>query len=230
MRKWSPEELPRPAAPGFRPLEAAGRDAGFQPEFGPAADADPLARLTPAERERARQRLAAEVAAAVEARDAECARRREEELRAFGDGLATAIEAQNAAVMQAVARAAADLALAVAARVVRREVEADPEVLARVIEDLLLRLPAGAPLSLTVHPDDAAWLEAQPELRRRLRVGAVQADRRVQRGGCTAVADRREWDATVAGQLSTLGEAVAAALAESAGGEEGEDAPRAVLA
>ena len=185
MRKWSPEELPAATAADFQPL-ALPEAVAFAADFGSDRDRDPLAGLTPAQRERARQLLAAEVEAALKARAGESWQRREDELRALGDGLAASLAAETAAVLQGVARAAAELALAVAERIVRREVALDPATLARALEDLLLRLPAGAPLAVTVHPDDAAWLESQPELRQRLRIAQVHPDRRIERGGCRA--------------------------------------------
>ncbi len=171
-----------------------------------------------------RARIAQEVEASLRAREDDRWRRHEEETQAFAHGLAAALEAETQAVLEGVARSAADLALIVAERIVRREVVADPAIVARALEDLLLRLPASAPLTVTVHPDDAAWLDDQPDLRTRLRIAAVQPDRRITRGGALAVADRREWDATVNGQLATLAEAVEAALAGASapGGGSGD--------
>ncbi len=225
MRKWSPEEFAPPASGGgFSPLGpgAGGAPArGFRAEYGPCADADPLATLAPAEQAAVRARIAQEVEASLRAREDERWRRHEEETQAFAHGLAAALEAETQAVLEGVARSAADLALIVAERIVRRAVAADPAIVARALEDLLLRLPAGAPLTVTVHPDDAAWLEGQPELRTRLRIAAVQPDRRMTRGGALASADRREWDATVGGQIAALAEAVDAALAGAAAPEGG---------
>jgi len=219
---------------GFSPLGPAadgGLACGFRAEYGAPADADPLAVLAPADQAAVRARITQEVEASLRAREDERWRRHQEETQAFGHGLAAALEAETQAVLEGVARSAADLALIVAERIVRREVVADPSIVARALEDLLLRLPASAPLTVTVHPDDAAWLENQPELRTRLRIAAVQPDRRLTRGGALAIADRREWDATVNGQLAALAEAVEAALAGAAapGGGSG-DVPGPALA
>ncbi len=208
----------------FGPAPIGGLACGFRAEYGSAADADPLAALAPAEQATVRARITQEVEASVLAREDERSRRQQEQTMEFAHGLAAALEAETQAVLEGVARSAADLALIVAERIVRREVAADPAIVARALEDLLLRLPASAPLTVTVHPDDAVWLDDQPELRARLRIEAVQPDRRMTRGGALAIADRREWDATVNGQLAALAEAVEAALAgaSSPGGGSGD--------
>ncbi|MHB8079065.1 MAG: FliH/SctL family protein [Candidatus Krumholzibacteriia bacterium] len=225
MRKWSPEEFTPPAASGgfslLAPAPGAAAGRGFRAEYGAAAGADPLARLAPAEQAAVRERIGQEVEASLRAREDDRWRRHEEETQAFANGLAAALEAETQSVLAGVARSAADLALVVAERIVRREVAADPAILARALEDLLLRLPAGAPLTVTVHPDDAAWLADQPDLRARLRIATVQPDRRMTRGGALAIADRREWDATVNGQIAALAEAVEASLAGAATPGEG---------
>lgn len=235
MRKWSPEEFTPPVARGgFSPLEpvaGAAPPRGFRAEYGAAAGGDPLALLAPAEQAAVRERIGQEMEASWRAREDERWRRHQAETLAFAQGLAAALEAETQSVLEGVARSAAELALVLAERIVRREVVADPAILARALEDLLLRLPAGAPLTVTVHPDDAAWLAEQPDLRARLRIAAVQADRRLTRGGALAIADRREWDVTVNGQLAALAEAVEAALAGAAtpGGGSG-DVPGPALA
>jgi len=228
VRKWSPEEfhtpVPRNGFSAIGPAIDGGPTCGFRAEYGAAADADPLGVLAPAEQTLVRTRITQEVEAAVRVREDERWRRHAEETQAFAHGLAAALEAETQAVLEGVARSAADLALIVAERIVRREVVADPAIVARALEDLLLRLPASAPLTVTVHPDDAAWLDDQPDLRTRLRIAAVQPDRRMTRGGALVVADRREWDATVDGQLAALAEAVEAALAGASapGGGSGD--------
>ena len=227
MRRWSPEEL-APAAPRDPARGAAtGRGGGhagpgaaaapavpFRPEYAGRGGRGLLEALSAGERATLREALGAEIGEAARREDA----RRAAELRELGENLASALEAESRALLESVARAGADLALAVAERIVRREVAADPGVLARAIESVLLRLRAGVTLTVTVSPDDARYLEGEPELCRRLGIAAIQPDRRLARGGCVVSADRREWDATLAGQLEALGDAIAAALADNGGG------------
>lgn len=102
----------------------------------------------------------------------------------------------------------ARLAVDLAEKIVRARVEADPSVVARAVETALRSGEAAGELVVTVSPEDAAWLEGEEDLRRRLGIVRVVADRRVTRGGCMVAAGDREWNATLEGQLSTLGEVV----------------------
>lgn len=240
MQRWSPEEFaaaPSPPGPGF----AAGVPAGAAAAFAPAAGAVPFRAefteltapalrglLTAAEREQVEALARAEAEAAARERQAESERRRDAENQAFCRELAARLEAEWRAAMAAVAKRGVELALAMAERILRREVARDPDVLARALEALLYRVPSGAQLAVTAHPEDAAWLQAQPELCARLRVVSVQADRRVARGGCQVACDRRQWDLTVPGQLEALAEAIEAAVEAgetAAEGEERDDPP-----
>ncbi len=115
--------------------------------------------------------------------------------------------------LKAAADASSRLAVQIAEKIVRRTLTVDPEVLARVIETTLYKIPAEAPITIQANPDDATWLEDQPALCERLKIGRVIADRRVEPGGCVIQADGREWDATLTRQLDTLAEIVNEAIA-----------------
>lgn len=235
MQRWSPEEFAAaPAPPGTGAPAADPADAARS--FAPAAGAPPFRAeftelaapalrglLTAAEREQVEALARAEAEAAARERAAESERRRDAQAQAFCRELAARLEEQWRAAMAAVAKSGVELALAMAERILRREVARDPAVLARAVEALLYRVPSGAQLVVTAHPEDAAWLEAQPELCARLRVVSVQADRRVARGGCQVACDRRQWDLTVAGQLEALAEAIEAAIEAGETPAEGED-------
>jgi len=110
------------------------------------------------------------------------------------------------------ARQTAAIASVMATKLVRREVEQDPDILVRALETVLYKSAAGCPLSVTVHPDDAAWLDAAPAVRERLRIREIKEDRRLERGGCLVKTDELEWDATVERQLTVLADALDEAL------------------
>lgn len=235
MQRWSPEEFaaappppgtsgpaaaPAAAAPGFTPAAGA---IPFRVEFTELAAPALRGLLTAAEREQVEALARAEAEAAARERQAESERRRDAESQAFCRELAAHLEEEWRAAMAAVAKSGVDLALAMAERILRREVARDPAVLARAVEALLYRVPSGAQLAVTAHPEDAAWLQAQPELCARLRVVSVQADRRVARGGCQVACDRRQWDLSVPGQLEALAEAIEAAVEAGEAPAEGED-------
>lgn len=232
MQKWCPESLVKPAADSARfealptgPSASGGRRADvFRPEAG-FADREVLLRALSRE-ERAevlklleqdlrrehdewrRQEEEARQAAAAVQREADLAA-----LAAWQDSLARKLDEAFRSALAVVASRTAELAMLMAQKVVRREVAADPEVLVRSLETVLYKAAAGCLLTVTVHPEDALWLAAAPQLRERLRIGEIKEDRRLERGGCLVKADEVEWDATLTRQITALGEALAAALA-----------------
>jgi flagellar assembly protein FliH len=228
MQKWCPEPLTLPSAQAGRyersVFGATGRVTAFRPEAG-FAGADALLRsLSREERaevarlleqdlrrefeERQRSDTAAREAAAAAQRQAD-----EAALAAWQDSLASGLEQTVRETIGELARRTAMIAVAMASKVVRREVALDAEVLVRNLETVLYKAAAGSRLSVTVHPEDAVWLADASELCERLRIVDVKADRRLERGGCLVQAGGVEWDATIERQLTTLGEALDTALA-----------------
>ena len=195
-----------------------------------------MAGLNPQERamvfELVEQDVAREYAARETAlrQELEAARRAElDELRLVQDTFAAHWHEQQERSAQQIAVAAARLAVQVAGKLARIRAERDPEMLVRALETVFYAAAARGPLTVTVHPDEAAWLESRDDLRERLRIGTVVADRRIARGGCVVGADGREWDATLEGQLESLGEIVEDWLtsdnAPDAGAKEPHDHP-----
>jgi len=167
-----------------------------------------------------RAAFAAELAALETAHAAETARCREEaraNLAAWTAGFAAAEERRRS---QDAPRLAA-LAVAMAAKIVRAAVAADPAVLTATIETVLFKIERDTPLTVTVHPEDAAWLEDHPDTVADLRIGEIVADRRVTRGGCRVQAAGREWDASLESQLQALSDAATAALEHGKGEHHG---------
>ena len=231
MQKWCPEPLVAAdhGAERFEPTSPAaatldGRTVAFRPEVG-FADADTLLRsLSRSERaqivalldqdlRREFEQRHAEERSACEARVAAVQAETAATLATWQANLAEALRDHQAATLAAWARRLGAIAVMMAAKIVRREVDQDPAVLVRALETVLFKAEAGTQLTVTVHPDDAAWLEAADDLRRQLRVGAVKTDRRLSRGGCLVKGDDVEWDATVERQLAVLGEVLDEVLA-----------------
>lgn len=232
MQKWCPEPLvaDNAAAGAFEPLAAATAGtlvadrAGFRPEAGFTDPHCLLRQLSRAERaqvmelldqdvrreyeDQGRRETAARQQADADRQAAEAAAL-DQWQRELAEGLRREIEDALATV----AKQTVTMASLMATKLVRREVTTDPEVLVRTLETVLYKAEAGCALSITAHPEDAAWLEAAPELRDRLRIREIKADRRLERGGCLVRADDLEWDATVERQLAVLGEALDEALA-----------------
>jgi flagellar assembly protein FliH len=98
-----------------------------------------------------------------------------------------------------------DLAVHVAEKVVRRQVELDPEVVLRMAREAISRVTEKEHLVLRIHPEDLAVIEAYAgDLRERFRnLGQLQVeeDRHLSRGGCVVESRGGYIDATVEGQL-----------------------------
>ncbi len=195
--------------------------------------------LTAEEREALERELADALAARQAAQDAARQQRQQDEVQALLAGLGDALAREQVQTQAALAREAVRLAVVMAERILRRELASDTGAVVRAVEMLLRKVSAAASLRVTVNPEDASYLRAQPEQLARLRVVEVREDRRVERGGCLVEADRRQWDATVSGQLETLAAAINACLEEAsesdrgaaaaAGGEEAADVDGAPL-
>jgi flagellar biosynthesis/type III secretory pathway protein FliH len=101
-----------------------------------------------------------------------------------------------------------DLALAAAEAIVQHAALTDPRVLENSLQQALSHITDLAVVDLHVHPDDAALAR---DLCARLRHGpsaTVSPDPAISRGGCLALTDFGEVDATMEGQLRRLAEAL----------------------
>jgi flagellar assembly protein FliH len=104
------------------------------------------------------------------------------------------------------------LSFSIARAVIAREVSVDPDILLENVRRSLVLAGDGGKLILRVNPADASaiwrerealapWLEGKGELR-------VESNETIERGGCIAVTDFAEVDATIAGQCQVLLEAL----------------------
>ncbi len=213
---WRPapagEGKPARRGGGVYPREAVGR-AGVR--RGAAAGAGGV----PAGAEEAARRVAA-----LEARLAS--------LEAERDGLRSrvaelerevaAAREQGLAVEEAWRRAAVDLAVAVARRLLRRELALHPEEVVRLAAEVLgAAAPAARNLRLAASPGDAERLaEERERLTARLAPGAeleIVPDERLSHGDLVLESPAGTWDARMETGLAELAEAARAAVAAGAG-------------
>lgn len=231
MQKWCPEPFPEPEAgqlmatapvgEEYAPAEIAGDGGGedrarsFRSESGFNTPDSIMVQLNQQERAVVFELVEQDVAREYEQRElnlreelqgthAEELTRLRDETQQWAEGFAAGQERS----LREMAAASARLAVALAEKIVRAEIARDPEPLVRAIETALFATGAGEALQITVHPEDAAWLAERGDLRERLNIGEVVADRRIDRGGCRVACEGREWDATLAGQLDTLSDVV----------------------
>jgi flagellar assembly protein FliH len=111
-----------------------------------------------------------------------------------------------------------DLALAIASRVLRREVDVDRDLVTRVVPDALRRASPLEEVVVRVHPSDYAHIKSVPGLEASLgeiRHLVLVEDRRVSVGGCLVETGSGAIDARVETQL----EEITRALARAAGGQ-----------
>ncbi len=242
MQKWSPEPFDpgqskvvngaQEAAAAFAGEGAGARAEGqptpsavrFRREAGFASNAALLAHLTQEERATLFELVEIDVAEKYEARAREqeeaFAADLQESRRAF-QAWADAFSAAVNGELQEMAKSCIGLAVQLAERILRAKIELDREVLVRCLETTLYKVPAGHPLEIAVNPEDAAWLEDNPDLLKALRIETVVSDRRISKGGCAVGSGGREWDATLEGQLEALAQMVQEQVGTLAGRDPG---------
>lgn len=235
MQKWLPEPFEASGA-----IRATGMvdPAAFQAEARPTGGASPeaartfrseagfadarqlLNHLTQRERAQLFDLVEQDVARDYEQREKELRAGLEaqtaaaqENHRLALESLAGEMERVLGAQLKEIAEGSARLAIRLAEKVVRAAVAVDREILARALETAHYKLLDGNFLSVSLHPEDAEWLKAHSGLCERLKIGAINPDRRLERGGCLVKSGLQEVDATIARQLETLAEIVEEALA-----------------
>ncbi len=235
MQKWSPEPFDVPTATGaavvpgpeYIPNEnVAPSETGiraFRSEAGFNSPESIMAHLSQQERSVVFELVEQDVSREYEQREINL----RSELEASHEEIFTELRHRNETwskefadgydrEMRDMANACASLAVALAEKIIRQHIDRDHGVLTRAIETTLFSLGQSDQLTVTVSPADAAWLEEETAVRENLQIGEVVADRRVEAGGCRITAGDREWDATLRGQLETLGKVVDEWLATSA--------------
>ncbi|MFN0150880.1 MAG: FliH/SctL family protein [bacterium] len=187
----------------------------------PSAAADSAANERPtAAEEMARQFAAAREEAKQEGRAEGLARGREEGLDTAREPakllekVMRRVTEERETLLAKAERDVLDLAIAVAARIVRREVEVDRDLVTRVIGDALRHASPLEEVVVRVNPTDYARIKSVPGLEASLgeiRHLVLVEDRRVTTGGCLIETTSGAIDARVETQLAEIERALARA-------------------
>ena len=128
--------------------------------------------------------------------------------RAAVQSVTGALQSAPAGFARAAESQVVALAVEMARMLVRRELTADPALVASAARAALEALAASGKVVLRVHPEDRALLASRlPELARGISdTGRIELadDATVSRGGCVAVSDSAEADATLDARIGEL--------------------------
>ena len=106
----------------------------------------------------------------------------------------------------------ADLALAIASKIVREAVDEKRDLVQRQVREAIARVRDSREVLIQVHPEDRACIEGLRAALVSLFEGPVtmkiEGDLGVARGGCVLETPTRFIDATIGAQLARLGEAL----------------------
>jgi len=104
------------------------------------------------------------------------------------------------------------LSFAIAREIIGCEISLKPELIENTIAQALQNLHFATRILIRVHPEDFAYLHTHsrlPQVSPSLQMELV-ADESIERGGCILASDYGGFEATLAGQLQALHEALAA--------------------
>ncbi len=184
-------------------------EKGFQ---GPEAM---MSHLTPEERAQVFDLVEQDIRVEYEKREKELILSHAAELENVRQAFDTALQEWTTRITEAQARhlkttaeAAARMTLTLAEKMVRSKVAEDSSVLMRALETALFKLEGARDTTVSLNPEEAEWLQSRPEVLEKMGIANIVADRRIDKGGCMVRTERKEWDATLKGQLSYLSELV----------------------
>lgn len=213
-----PSQPGDPVVANPSPAAAAPVAAGaaiYAPPSAPAPDPpDHQARLAALEREAFAQGYAQGERAGVEAGT----RRSEASLRRLGETIEE-LAALRGRIIQQSERQLVQLALALAQRIVRREIEADDEFLGALARVAIDRLGGNGPATIRLHPDDVARIAPRYGERWAAAKIDVVADPSISRGGCFVESSFGFVDASIEAQFNELARALIDTEADAAGFE-----------
>lgn len=139
-------------------------------------------------------------------------------------GLMNALRDEREAFFASIEPQIVKLSVEIAEKIVRHELESQPEAVLEIIKLALLQLTDRDSIALRVSPQDAEMIrQHQAEIRDAaggIRQIEIIEDRRVDRGGCIAESSSGSLDARVSSQLSE----VTRAMMEATGGDRDADA------
>lgn len=106
-----------------------------------------------------------------------------------------------------VQRQLAELAIAIGAQLLHRELKADPEQVIAIVRDTIGLLPAAVrDVRIQLHPADAALLRAQLPSPESGATWTIVDDASLQRGDCRASAESAQVDARISARLQAIAE------------------------
>lgn len=110
-----------------------------------------------------------------------------------------------------------DMAILIAAQVIRRELRIDPGQVVAVVRECVKALPVSATqVKLFLHPEDAGFVRSAFSIDDHIQTWKVIDDPVMTRGGCRVETQYSKIDATVENQLNRV-------IANLLGGERGND-------
>jgi flagellar assembly protein FliH len=186
-----------------RPESGTGSETPLEPYRIPIDDAVTEERLEK-EYERGRLQGLAEAAAAISERDAVVQKEVGERMQ----GLFDAIARETARFTGDLERDAYRFAIAVAERIVKREITLDDAVVMRQMREAVRRIVGVEVITVRVHPDDetllrshrAALLTSSDSVREIL----IEGDETIERGGCILESATGNVDARIGSQLRQI--------------------------
>lgn len=112
-----------------------------------------------------------------------------------------------AAIGETLAKEAATLALAISERIIGEHIKVAPETAKKIALRALKESVIGDTVTIYVHPEDKASLEAALPQIRRITTGAavsIEAEPGIARGGCTVKTEFGEVDASIHSMLAVV--------------------------
>jgi flagellar biosynthesis/type III secretory pathway protein FliH len=136
----------------------------------------------------------------------------EQRLNSWAVDFGNTVSERSNTELAEISKSAAALSVQLAGKITRSLVPLDEQILVRGIQTALFKVSGKHSIRLIAHPDDADWLNANPDIVEKLNISEITADRRLERGGCLLQSGGTEMDATLDGQLEALGEVVREAI------------------
>ncbi len=118
------------------------------------------------------------------------------------------LQTEQEAFLAEVEQAAVRLAYAIARKIIRRELTAEPDLVLQTVREAVQKLAAASRITIRCHPDDLGLLQADKVLQKWLEAREAQvkfrADDQIERGGCVVESDAGTVDAQLKSQLSAI--------------------------
>ncbi len=197
---WAPYDQQALATAAGRAPAGGGRAAAAHEPYQPTADQQ--AQLAALERDAFTKGYAQGERAGLEAGG----KRAEAMLRRLAETLEELSSLRDNMVRQT-ERELVQLSVAIARRIMQREMSVDPELTAALAHIALERLGGSAPATVRLHPDDHAIVTAGHTTLSRRQV-EILADPSVSRGGCLVESEFGFIDASVDAQIDEIARAV----------------------